>query len=99
MMADQGRRLVKEKHGILLNMLDGVYIDLVSKKVVGILPKPPFYRLFESLKRNPEAKALILNPDSLVSMESKASDEYKQEHAQEEKTSGVDLVMVETGEG
>jgi site-specific DNA recombinase len=52
-----------EKHKLLTTMLDAVYVDLLtSRMLVGLLPKPAFYRLFESLKREPNSKVIIFNP-------------------------------------
>ena len=44
-------------------MLNAVYVDLLTtRRIVGLLPKPAFYRLFESLKRKPHSKVIIFNP-------------------------------------
>jgi hypothetical protein len=80
-------------------MLNGIYIDLVSRKVVGILPKPPFYRLFDSLKRNPKAKALTLNPENLVQIEPDPFRVLHKETAPVDETPEWALVLVETEEG
>jgi hypothetical protein len=48
---------LKEQHSILLNAPDGLHIYLVSNEVAGILLKPLFHGLFDSLKRNSETKA------------------------------------------
>jgi site-specific DNA recombinase len=54
---------LEEKHKLLTIMLDAVYVDLLnSRSIVGILPKPTFYGLFESLKRKPDSKVTIFNP-------------------------------------
>jgi len=54
---------LEEKHRLLAGMLEAVYVDLaVSRSVVGIQPKPPFYPLFESLKHKPESKVTLFNP-------------------------------------
>jgi hypothetical protein len=46
-------------------MLDAVYIDLLAtRSIVGLLPKPPFYSLFESLRQRSDSK-LIFNPEQL----------------------------------
>jgi len=50
---------------------------------VGLLPKPAIYRLFESLKREPEAKVTIFDPQ-------------EKENAME--TAGHVLGLVEAGE-
>jgi len=53
----------EEKHKLLTIMLDAVYVDLLSSRsIVGLLPKPAFYRLFESLKQKPDSKVTIFNP-------------------------------------
>ena len=44
-------------------MLDAVYIDLIaSRSIVGWLPKPAFYSLFESLRQKPDSKVIVFNP-------------------------------------
>ena len=44
-------------------MLDAVYIDpLNTRSIVGILPKPAFYKLFEAIKQKPDSKVIIFNP-------------------------------------
>ncbi len=54
---------LEEKHDLLTIMLDAVYVDLLNNRsIVGILPKPAFYRLFESLKQKPGSKVIIFNP-------------------------------------
>jgi len=53
----------EEKHRLLTIMLEAVYVDLLNtRNIVGILPKPAFYRLFESLKQKPNSKVIIFNP-------------------------------------
>lgn len=53
----------EEKHKLLTIMLDAVYVDLLnSRSIVGLLPKPAFYRLFESLKQKPDSKVIIFDP-------------------------------------
>ena len=75
---------LEEKHKLLTIMLDAVYVDLLnSRSIVGILPKPTFYGLFESLKRKPDAKVIIFNPQ-------------EKENALE--PTGRVLGLVETGE-
>lgn len=75
---------LEEKHKLLKIMLDAVYVDLLnSRSIVGILLKPVFYSLFESLKRKPNVKVIIFNP-------------RKKENALESPERG--LVLVETGE-
>jgi site-specific DNA recombinase len=55
--------MLEEKHKLLTIMLDAVYVDLLNNRsIVGILPKPAFYRLFESLKQKPDSKVIIFNP-------------------------------------
>ena len=74
----------EEKRMLLLTMLDAVYVDLLnSRSIMGILPKPTFYRLFESLKRKPDAKVIIFNP-------------HEKENALQ--STGRVLGLVETGE-
>ena len=54
----------EEKHRLLTIMLDAVYVDLInSRSIVGILPKPAFQRLFESLKQKPDSKVIIFQPE------------------------------------
>ncbi len=36
---------------------------LTTRRVVGILPKPTFYSLFETLKQKPESKIIIFKPN------------------------------------
>ena len=44
-------------------MVDAVYIDLLNNRsIVGMLPKPAFYQLFDSLEPKPESKVIIFNP-------------------------------------
>jgi len=51
----------EEKHKLLTIMLDAVYVDLLNtRSIVGILPKPAFYKLFESIKQNPVQTLLFL---------------------------------------
>ena len=53
---------LEEKHRLLAGMLEAVYVDLAaSRSIVGIQPKPPFYPLFESLKRKPDNKVIVFN--------------------------------------
>jgi hypothetical protein len=41
-------------------MLEAVYVDLaVSRSIVGIQPKAPFYPLFESLKNQANNKIIV----------------------------------------
>jgi len=43
-------------------MLDAVYVDLpTNRNIVGLLTKPVFYQLFESLKQKPDSKVIIFN--------------------------------------
>lgn len=45
-------------------MLDAVYIDLLTtRSVVGLLPKPAFYGLFESLRQTPDSRVIVFNPE------------------------------------
>ena len=82
-----------EKHQLLTTMLDTVYVDLLtSRSIVGLLPKPAFYRLFESLKRNQGLKVIIFNP---------REGEGTWPHQEKENAlepSGHVLVLVEAGE-
>jgi len=88
---------LEERHRILVNMLEAVYVDLVCKSIVGLVPKPPFYRLFESLETNRESKVLIVNAERLVQDGDKLL--LKKEIASGEiQTQGDNLVLVETGE-
>jgi hypothetical protein len=53
-----------KKYRLLTIMLDAVYLDLLATcRVVGILPKPIFYPLFETEKQRPEAKITKFKPD------------------------------------
>ena len=55
---------MEEKHKLLAIMMDAIYIDLLTThRVVGILPKPTFYSLFETLKQKPDSKVTIFKPD------------------------------------
>lgn len=55
---------IEDKHKLITLMLDAVYIDLlVSRRVVGILPKPIFYPLFETLEQKPGSNVRIYKPD------------------------------------
>jgi site-specific DNA recombinase len=78
---------LEEKHKLLSGMLEAVCIDLAANRsIVGIQPKPPFYPLFESLKRNPDNKVITYNPGEFYT---------------EKETGSVlepDFGMVETGE-
>ena len=63
-----------EKHKLLTTMLSAVYVDLlITGRIVGLLPKPPFYRLFETLRHMPDSKVTIFNPqekeNALISSE------------------------------
>ena len=54
---------LEEKHRLLRTMLEAVYVDLAaSRSIVGIQPKPPFYPLFDSLKRVPGNRVMIFRP-------------------------------------
>jgi hypothetical protein len=75
----------EEKHRFLTIMLDAVYVDLLNtRKIVGLLPKPAFYQLFESIKQKPDSKVTIFNP-------------HEKENAPDSPERVVG--MVETGEG
>jgi hypothetical protein len=76
---------LEEKHKLLTIMLDAAYVDLLNtRSIIGLLPKPAFSRLFESIKQNPSSNVIIFNPN-------------EKENALElpERVVG----MVETGEG
>ncbi len=76
-------------------MLDAVYIDLIaSRSIVGWLPKPAFYSLFESLRQKPDSKVIVFNPEE----SGEPGPEDQKENAP--KQSGREMVgLVETGEG
>ncbi len=77
----------EEKHRLLFGMIEAVYIDLTaSRSIVGIQPKPPFYKLFESLKYVPDKKVIIFIPGA------------KQKETGSEIAQEPDYAMVETGE-
>ena len=76
---------LEEKHKLLANMLDAVYVDIgASRAIVGLQPKPTFYHLFEILKKDPDSKVTIFR-------------DTKKEWGTVEDT-GSSTVMVETGE-
>jgi hypothetical protein len=81
---------LEEKHKLLTIMLDAVYVDLLTtRKVVGILPKPAFYHLFEALSHKPEAKVTVF----------KAENAQQQLETPNESDCHTTMVgMVETGE-
>ena len=77
---------LEEKHSLLLNMLEAVYLDLAdSRAAVGILPKGPFYPLFQSLKDDPEARVRVFDPSA------------KEQGLPQEPL--INCGMMETGEG
>ena len=48
----------------MVTMLDPTYLDLVATKaVVGIVPKPPFYPLFESMLDEQGARVRVFKPN------------------------------------
>jgi len=48
----------------MVTMLEAVYIDLVAtKSVVGIVPKPPFYPLFETMPTGEEGGVRVFKPN------------------------------------
>ncbi len=52
-------------------MLEAVYLDLVAtRSVVGIVPRPPFYTLFESLLGGSSAEVKIFKPQTNDGLES-----------------------------
>jgi len=58
-----GKATLEEKHKLLSNMLEAVFVDLAaSRAIVGIQPKAPFYPLFDSLKKMPDNKVMIFRP-------------------------------------
>ncbi len=83
-----GKATLDEKHRLLKNMLEAVYVDLAaSRSIVGIQPKAPFYPLFDSLKRNPENRVIIFRPGEVE--QRKTGSSFEQE---------PDCGLVETGE-
>ena len=75
-------------------MLDAVYVDLLAtRSIVGLLPKPAFYSLLESLKQRPNSNVTVFNPLE--------TDELGQGDQKENApvTSGREMVgLVEAGE-
>jgi len=66
---------LSEKHKLLTSILYAVYIDLLAtRSIVGLLPKPPFYSLFESLRRRSDSKLIIFNLEQLRSIASRGED-------------------------
>ena len=60
-----GKATLEERHRLLSRMLDAVYIDLLTNRsIIGLLPKPAFYSLFESLRQMPDSNVIIFNPDN-----------------------------------
>ena len=54
----------RKTNKIRTNNIEVAYVDLLNNRsVVGILPKPAFYRLFESLKQKLDSKVIIFNPN------------------------------------
>ena len=61
-----GKASLEEKNGLLVSMLEAVYLDLVAtRSVVGIIPKPPFYQLFESLLDKSGSNVRVFKPEQL----------------------------------
>lgn len=54
---------LEEKNRLLVSMLDAVYLDIAAAKcVVGIVPKPAFHPLFESLLDQSKANVKVFKP-------------------------------------
>ena len=85
---------LEEKDRLLTRMLDVVYIDLVSNRsIVGLLPKPAFYCLFESISQKPDSNVVMFNPAQ--SVEPMLADQKENAPI----ISGREIVgLVETGE-
>ena len=74
--------MVGERHDLLTGMVTRVYVDLVTRRLVGVTPEPAFWSLFEQVRvDNP--RLLLLRPD-----------EVKRRLADQQAAA---LVMVETG--
>jgi hypothetical protein len=55
---------LEEKHKLLSGMLEAIYVDLFNtRSIIGLLPKPAFYGLFESFKQIPGSKVIVFNPE------------------------------------
>jgi len=52
---------------MLKSMLSAVYVDLgATKSVVGIVPKPAFYPLFQAIRCQPEAGVVVMDPNEVL---------------------------------
>lgn len=59
----ESKATFEEKHRLLTRVLDAVYVDLLAtRSIVGLLPKPAFYSLLESLKQRPNSNVTVFNP-------------------------------------
>lgn len=68
---------LEEKNGLLASMLEAVYLDLAaSKSVVGIVPKPPFYPLYESLLDESAGRVRVYKPNPESSQEGTAESPF-----------------------
>ncbi len=48
-------------------MLDAVYIDLLANRTIaGLLTKPAFYTLFETLKQKSDSNVMVFNPGEVA---------------------------------
>ena len=75
------RASLDEKNRLLHTMLEAVYLDLVAtKSVVGIVPKPAFYPLFESLLADADGKTRVFkpNPEDLDDTEGEQNADFSQ---------------------
>jgi hypothetical protein len=58
---------LEDKHSLLLNRHDAVYVDLAdTQSVVAIKPKPSFYPLFDSLGQRLGSTIKVLKDDILI---------------------------------
>ena len=55
---------VGERHDLLKGMVSRVYVDLLTRRLVGVTPKPAFWSLFESV-RVASPRVLLLKPDEV----------------------------------
>jgi site-specific DNA recombinase len=77
------RATLDERHELLKGMVAKVYVDLVSRRIIGVTPKPGFWSLFEQV-RVEHPRMLLLAPD-----------EVKRRLAEPQAAA---VVLVETGE-
>ncbi len=54
----------EERHAILSGFLEAVYVDLATKQIVGIRPKPQFLGLLGMVDTNTGGGALLQNKSS-----------------------------------